>query len=103
VQVLEARASSAKLQLLLKDVANRKEQKQVQRQGLVILAAIYGDIKAYEKGLSALHKSAEVALEEDACLLPSYLDVVIPMRFLVDDSGQLWVCILIFTLCEGLL
>jgi DnaJ family protein C protein 11 len=87
-QVHDARAASENLQLLLKNVADRKKQKQVQSQGLVILAAIYGDIEAYEKGVSGIQYTAQSAGNGIADL-PPYLDVTIPLQFLVDDSGQL--------------
>lgn len=85
---MEARASAEKAQLLLKNVAERKKQKQAQRQGLVILSAVYGDIKAYERGASRADKSAS-SEDDDADLPPPYLDVGIPIQFLVDDFGQL--------------
>jgi DnaJ family protein C protein 11 len=87
-QVVEARASSERSQLLLKNVAERKKQKQAQRRGLVILAAVYGDIKAYERGTNLVDKSASTE-DDDVDLPPPYLDVAIPVQFLVDDFGQL--------------
>ncbi|XP_024367053.1 chaperone protein dnaJ 13 [Physcomitrium patens] len=87
-QVMEARASSEKAQLLLKNVAERKKQKQAKRQGLVILSATYGDIKAYERGLKRVDEDASNE-DDDADLPPPYLDVTIPIQFLVDDFGQL--------------
>lgn len=92
IQVIEARASSERSQVLLKNVAERKKQKQAQKQGLVILAAIYGDIKAYERGTNLVDKSASTE-DDDADLPPPYLDVAIPVQFLVDDFGQLRVCV----------
>lgn len=85
---MEARASSEKAQLLLKNVAERKKQKQAKRQGLVILSATYGDIKAYERGLKRVDEDASNE-DDDADLPPPYLDVTIPIQFLVDDFGQL--------------
>lgn len=73
-------------------MAERKKQKQAQRQGLVILAAVYGDIKAYERGTNLVDKSASTE-DDDVDLPPPYLDVAIPVQFLVDDFGQLWVCV----------
>ena len=86
---MEARASSEQAQLLLKNVAERKRQKQAQRQGLVILSAVYGDIKAYERGANGADGSAGSEEDDDADLPPPYLDVGIPIQFLVDDFGQL--------------
>ncbi|CAK9883200.1 unnamed protein product [Sphagnum jensenii] len=88
-QVLDARASSAKAQLLLKNVAERKKQKQAQRQGLVILEASYGDIRAHEQGVDSINDSGLRPEDDDSDLPPPYLDVTIPLQFLVDDSGQL--------------
>jgi DnaJ family protein C protein 11 len=90
-QVLDARASSAKAQLLLKNVAERKKQKQAQRQGLVILEASYGDIRAQEQGVDSINNSGLRPEDDDSDLPPPYLDVTIPLQFLVDDSGQLQV------------
>ncbi len=90
-QVLDARASSAKAQLLLKNVAERKKQKQAQRQGLVILEASYGDIRAQEQGVDSINDSGLRQEDDDSDLPPPYLDVTIPLQFLVDDSGQLQV------------
>lgn len=87
-QVIEARASSEKSQLLLKNVAERKKQKQAQRQGLVVLAAVYGDIREYELEINCVDKSASTE-DNDADLPPPYLDVAIPLQFLVDDLGRL--------------
>lgn len=89
---MEARASSEKSQLLLKNVADRKKQKQAQQKGLVILAAIYGDIQAYERGTNCMDKSASTE-DDDADLPPPYLDVAIPIQFLINDFGQLQVCV----------
>ena len=90
---MEARATSEKSQLLLKNIAIRKKQKQAEQNGLVILAAIYGDIKAYEQGTNCLDKSATTE-DVDANLPPPYLDVAIPIQFLINDFGQLLVCAL---------
>lgn len=97
IQVIEARASSEKSQLLLKNVAERKKQKQAQRQGLVVLAAVYGDIREYELEINCVDKSASTE-DNDADLPPPYLDVAIPLQFLVDDLGRLQVFVS-FALC----
>ena len=96
MQVVEARASAEKAQSLLKNVAERKKQKQALRQGLVILSAVYGDLKAYERGMDRTDRS-EGSEDDDADLPPPYLDVGIPIQFLVDDFGQLRVCCMLFT------
>ncbi|CAM6011466.1 unnamed protein product [Sphagnum balticum] len=93
-QVLDARASSAKAQLLLKNVAEQKRQKQAQTQGLVILEASYGDIRACQQGAtSSVDDSGVQPEDDDSDLPPPYLDVTIPLQFLVDDSSQLQVVV----------
>ncbi|KAL3679639.1 hypothetical protein R1sor_022595 [Riccia sorocarpa] len=86
-KVLEARASSEKAQSLLRNVAERKRRKQAQNNGLVILEAVYGDIKRRQGSTSSLGE--EVDDLDDADLPPPNIDVTIPIQFLVDDSGEL--------------
>ncbi len=69
-QVLDARASSAKAQLLLENVAEWKRQKQAQRQGLVILEASYGDIRACQQGATSSVNENGVQPEDDDSDLP---------------------------------
>ncbi|KAK9148208.1 hypothetical protein Scep_006965 [Stephania cephalantha] len=80
-QVREAREAASKAQKLLENVATRKKNKQMERNGLVITKAIYGNNKAFKKR----NESREV--END--LASQVLDVTVPLNFLVDDSGQL--------------
>ncbi|BBN15877.1 DnaJ homolog subfamily C member 11 [Marchantia polymorpha subsp. ruderalis] len=84
-KVLEARAASEKAQLLLSNVAERKRRKQVQKDGLVIVEALYGDIRRRDGSDSYLGED----LEDDSDLPPPNIDVTIPLQFLVDDSGEL--------------
>ncbi|KAL5728298.1 Chaperone protein dnaJ 13 [Ranunculus cassubicifolius] len=81
VQVQQARAAAEKAQQLLKNVANRKRNKQEELSGLVIDKAIYGNIKAY-------HKVNESSEENDDLTL-QFLDVTIPLNFVVNDLGTL--------------
>ncbi len=90
-QVLNIRASSAKPQLLLKFFAEQKRQKQAQRQGLVILEASYGDFRACQQGTTSVNDNGVQPEDDDSDLPPPYLDVTIPLQFLVDDSSQLQV------------
>ncbi|KAF9613739.1 hypothetical protein IFM89_010249 [Coptis chinensis] len=80
-QVQEARAAAEKSQQLLLNVANRKRNKQLETDGLVIMKAVYGNVKAYKK-------RSESGQEEDE-LASQVLDVTIPLNFLVSDSGSL--------------
>ncbi|CAA0841850.1 Chaperone protein dnaJ 13 [Striga hermonthica] len=80
-QVQESRAAAKKAQQLLKNVANRKQNKQLEKGGLVIVKAIYGN----SKSISNRENSEETEDEEASQIL----DVTIPLNFLVNDSGQL--------------
>lgn len=80
-QVQEARAAAQKAQQLLQNVANRKRQKQLETNGLVVVKAVYGNHKA----LMSRHKSEETEVEVSSQIM----DVTIPLNFLVNDSGQL--------------
>ncbi|KAG6551992.1 hypothetical protein Mapa_006298 [Marchantia paleacea] len=85
-KVLEARAASEKAQLLLSNVAERKRRKQVQKDGLVIVEALYGDIRRRDGSDSYLGEDLEY---DDSDLPPPNIDVTVPLQFLVDDSGEL--------------
>ncbi|XP_058086825.1 chaperone protein dnaJ 13 [Magnolia sinica] len=80
-QVQEARAAAEKAQQLLQNVANRKKNKQLDTEGLVITKALYGNRKAFKRR----NESREV----DDELASQVLDVTIPLNFLVNDSAQL--------------
>ncbi|KAF3448336.1 hypothetical protein FNV43_RR09049 [Rhamnella rubrinervis] len=80
-QVKEARAAAEKAQKLLQNVANRKKERQIERDGLVITRAVYGNGKALKKR----DESAEANCEWDS----QFIDVTVPLNFLVSDSGQL--------------
>lgn len=81
----EARAAAEKAQKLLQNVANRKKERQIERDGLVITKAIYGNGKALKKR----DESGEANNEWDS----QVIDVTVPLNFLVSDSGQLKVCV----------
>ncbi|KAF2299056.1 hypothetical protein GH714_030278 [Hevea brasiliensis] len=80
-QVQEARAAAEKAQQLLQNVANRKRNRQVETNGLIITKAVYGSEKALKKG--------EVLKEVNDELASEVIDVTVPLNFLVNDSGQL--------------
>ncbi|RZC63790.1 hypothetical protein C5167_025563 [Papaver somniferum] len=79
-QVREARGKADKAQQLLLNVATRKTTKQLEKDGLVIIKALYGNRKAF-KGSESQEVEEEVASQ--------ILDVTLPLNFLVTDSGQL--------------
>lgn len=80
-KVQEARAAAEKAQQLLQNVANRKRNRQLETNGLVITGAWYGNRTA----LSRKDESSETHNE----LTSQVMDVTLPLNFLVDDSGQL--------------
>ncbi|XP_068635161.1 chaperone protein dnaJ 13 [Aristolochia californica] len=81
VQVREARAAAEKAQQLLQNVATRKTNKQLETGGLVIMRAVYGNQKAFRKRTEARELDDELASQLH--------DVTIPLKFLVNDAGQL--------------
>lgn len=80
--VQEAKAAAKKAQQLLQIVANRKRNKQVETDGLVVTLALYGSCKA----LSSQSKDTEEMGDDEASQI---LDVTLPLNFLVNDAGQL--------------
>lgn len=64
-------------------MANRKRNRQVETNGLIITKALYGSRKALKKG-GLTEVNDELAFE--------VIDVTVPLNFLVNDSGQLKVC-----------
>eukprot|EP00850_Spirogloea_muscicola_P007461 SM000037S13596 [mRNA] locus=s37:787424:792215:- [translate_table: standard] len=100
VKVSRARATALEAQSLMAPVAARKQRKELEKGGVVITSAVYGNLQP--PGLSngrcvpggqpeALQ--AEDRLEENGGaagdLPPPYLDVRTPLQFLVDDAGFL--------------
>lgn len=81
VQVREAREAAEKAQQLLKNVADRKKNKQLDKGGLVILRAVYGNPKAIKRSGEPIDANDELSSQ--------VLDVTVPLNFLVTDSGQL--------------
>lgn len=82
IQVFEARKEAEKAQKLLETVSNRKKSKQLEKGGLVITNAVYGNFKEMEI-------SGEHSEELNDEVVSQVLDVTIPLNFLVTDSGQL--------------
>ncbi|XP_015896607.1 chaperone protein dnaJ 13 [Ziziphus jujuba] len=80
-QVKEARAAAEKAQQLLQNVANRKRDRQIERDGLVVTRALYGN----QKTLKKRNESTEANNESSS----QVIDVTLPLNFLVSDSGQL--------------
>ncbi|KAL4565643.1 hypothetical protein LXL04_029746 [Taraxacum kok-saghyz] len=80
-QVQEAKAAAEKAQQLLQNVANRKKNKQLEMDGLVIIEAVYGNPKAIKNINNSEEKKDEFASQ--------FVDVTLPLNFLVTDSGQL--------------
>ncbi|KAL6175796.1 hypothetical protein ACLB2K_052435 [Fragaria x ananassa] len=80
-KVKEARAAADKAKLLLQNVANRKQRKQQEIGGLVITKALYGSVKALKKRDEPIESVDELASQ--------FIDVALPLNFLVSDDGQL--------------
>ncbi|XP_047093491.1 chaperone protein dnaJ 13 [Lolium rigidum] len=80
-QLTEARQAAKKAQRLLEPVSNRKKNKQLENDGLVITKALYGDRKK-------IKESSELS-EIDDNIASQVLDVTIPLNFLVTEAGQL--------------
>lgn len=87
-QVREARAKAEKAQLLLKNVGDRKRDKQLKSGGLAIIHAIYGNVREYESENRAEESLKNTVLDEEDDIPPPVLDVTSTLNFLVDD-GQL--------------
>lgn len=81
VQVEEARKSAEKAQKLLKNVSDRKKNKQMEMGGLVITKAVYGNSRA----LKRRNECDEMNNDVDS----QVVDVALSLNFLVDDSGTL--------------
>ncbi|XP_073141063.1 chaperone protein dnaJ 13 [Henckelia pumila] len=80
-QVQEARGAAQKAQQLLQNVADRRRNKQLERGGMVVTKAFYGNSKA----MSDRHKLEETGDE----MASQIINVTVPLNFLVNDSGQL--------------
>ncbi|PWA87522.1 DNAJ heat shock N-terminal domain-containing protein [Artemisia annua] len=80
-QVQEAKAAAEKAQQLLKNVAIRKQNKQSESNGLVIVEAVYGNPKAVKNSNNPEENNNELASQ--------MMDVTLPLNFLVSDAGQL--------------
>ncbi|WJX55039.1 Chaperone protein dnaJ 13 [Trifolium repens] len=80
-QVQEGRAAAEKAQKLQQNVANRKRNRQLETNGLVIMKALYGS----DTILNNLNSSSDTSFESTS----GVIDVTTPLNFLVNDSGQL--------------
>ncbi|MCO5599085.1 hypothetical protein L7F22_053185 [Adiantum nelumboides] len=79
-QIHEARAKASKAQSLLKNVAERKREKQLKNGGLVIKQALYGSAHELESNYSG------VSPEEEDDIPPPVLDVTTTLNFLVENE-----------------
>ncbi|KAJ3682185.1 hypothetical protein LUZ60_014758 [Juncus effusus] len=80
-QVKEAREAAKRAQKLLETVSNRKRQKQLDKDGLIITKALYGN----KKIIREIDEFSEI--NDDVA--SQILDVTVPLNFLVTDSGEL--------------
>jgi DnaJ homolog subfamily C member 11 len=69
---------------LLEPVSNRKKNKQMENDGLVITKALYGNRKKIRENNDFNEINDDVASQ--------VLDVTVPLNFLVTEAGQLKVC-----------
>lgn len=83
MKIRKARDAAKKAQKLLQNVSNRKKNKEVEKDGLVITKAIYGNLRAA--------RGTEEHLEVDDDVASLILDVTLPLNFLVTNS-RLEVC-----------
>lgn len=70
-------------------MANRKRNRQLETGGLVVTRAVYGSRKALRNRTKNTEETGDDAASQ-------ILDVTLPLNFLVNDSGQLKVCLLCF-------
>lgn len=70
-------------------MANRKRNRQLETGGLVVTRAVYGSRKALRNRTKNMEETGDDAASQ-------ILDVTLPLNFLVNDSGQLKVCLLSF-------
>ncbi|KAG8092207.1 hypothetical protein GUJ93_ZPchr0012g20140 [Zizania palustris] len=80
-QLTEARHAAQKAQKLLEPVSNRKKNRQLEDDGLVITKALYGNRKRIKERGESNELHDDVASQ--------VLDVTIPLNFLITDAGQL--------------
>uniref|UniRef100_A0A0D9XLC0 J domain-containing protein n=1 Tax=Leersia perrieri TaxID=77586 RepID=A0A0D9XLC0_9ORYZ len=80
-QLTEARHAAKKAQKLLEPVSNRKKNRQLEDDGLVIIKALYGNRKKIKESSELNELNDDVASQ--------ILDVTIPLNFLVSEAGQL--------------
>nr|CAB3499190.1 unnamed protein product [Digitaria exilis] len=80
-QLTEARKAAKKAQKLLEPVSNRKKNRQLENNGLVITKAMYGNRKIIKESA----EFDEINDDVDS----QVFDVTIPLNFLVTEAGQL--------------
>lgn len=80
-QLTEARQAAKKAQRLLEPVSNRKKNKQLENDGLVITKALYGNPRKIKESSELSEINDDVASQ--------VFDVTIPLNFLVTEAGQL--------------
>ncbi|XP_066373726.1 chaperone protein dnaJ 13-like [Miscanthus floridulus] len=80
-QLTEARKAAEKAKKLLEPVSNRKKNRQLENNGLVITKALYGSCKKIKESseLNEIHND----------MSSQVYDVTIPLNFLVTEAGQL--------------
>ncbi|ONM05225.1 Chaperone protein dnaJ 13 [Zea mays] len=80
-QLTEARKAAEKAQKLLEPVSNRKKNRQLENNGLVITKALYGSRQKIKMSseLNDIHND----------MASQVFDVTIPLNFLVTEAGQL--------------
>uniref|UniRef100_A0A0A9DDT2 Pco115388 n=1 Tax=Arundo donax TaxID=35708 RepID=A0A0A9DDT2_ARUDO len=80
-QLSEARKAAKKAQKLLEPVSNRKKNRQLENDGLVITKALYGSRRKIKECSELNEMNDDVDSQ--------VLDVTVPLNFLVTEAGQL--------------
>ncbi|RWW04955.1 hypothetical protein GW17_00031789 [Ensete ventricosum] len=89
MKIRKARDAAKKAQKLLQNVSNRKKSKEVEKDGLIITKAIYGNLRA------ARGTDEHIEVDDDVASL--IFDVTLPLNFLVTNS-RLEVCYELFVI-----
>lgn len=80
-QLTEARKAAKKAQKLLEPVSNRKKNRQLENNGLVITKALYGNSRKVKESGELNEINDDIASQ--------VIDVTIPLNFLITEAGQL--------------